>query len=119
MKADPKSTSRANEAARKKAREDLMKKVSGMGLAEMLKLLRESFKCTNEKGGKAKKKESITGSKSFFGKTHISNNCQFQPTTSVGLKHITGFCCNDYYELCPLYQFYACSSALMSSIRNQ
>ena len=71
------------------------------------------------KGGTEHKKDYIEGAKSFFGKGTITNRCQFQLKSTVNLKHIIGYCCNDSYVLCPLYQFHACSSALMRHIKHR
>ncbi len=117
METTPKKDAHVDEASRKKARLELHKQMLSMSLTEKIIFLKKSFKCSSEKRNNSQTKEYITGTKSFFGKEKITNKCHFQPTTTLDLKHIIGYCCNENYELCPLYQFYACSSALMSHIR--
>ena len=117
MKTASEHDTRANETARKKMREELHKEISGMGLAEKIAFLKKSFKCSAGEGANSCKRDYIEGKKSFLGRERITNKCQFQPKTTLDLKHIIGYCCNDNYMSCPLYQFYACTSGLMSHRR--
>ena len=115
MKAD---ISNANgELIRRKEKDELNAQLSNMGLPESVSFLKKSFKCSAEKAGHILKNDYISGTKSFLGKFKIINHCQFHPATSVDIKHITGYCCNSHYEMCPLYQLHTCTNTLMSGFR--
>jgi hypothetical protein len=102
------------EALRRREKDELNAQLSSMGLTESISFLKQSFKCSAEKGGQVLKKDYITGTKSFLGKLKISNQCQFHPATTVDIRHIAGYCCNTNYDSCPLYQLYTCTNKLMS-----
>lgn len=110
MKTAPKNDTHQNEGTRRNERAELHKNISGMPLIEKIKFLKQSFKC--HEGNK--KQEFITGKKSFFGKEKVTNKCQFQPKTDVDLKHIIAFCCNDNFVNCPIYQYQACTTGLLT-----
>jgi hypothetical protein len=117
MKTELSFTNAQTEAQRKRQRDELNAQLSSMSLSEAIAFLKKSFKCSAEKGGQVLKKDYLSGTKTFLGKLKITNQCQFQLASTVDIKHILGYCCNDHYESCPVYQVYACSNALMSSIR--
>jgi hypothetical protein len=100
---EPGSVSNAERLA---AKARLLEELSGLNLTERQQLLAARFVCRPDPSIPPDRQEYLTIRRDIIGnrQARVVNRCRFDPSMTVGERHIAGYCCNPGFARCPFWR---------------
>ncbi len=100
--------SRKIEEERLRIQKEIQEELSGLNNTEQQQKLKQRFQCRPNPDSYNDRREFITIKSGMLTNREpkIINRCRFNPSVEIDINHITGFCCNQHFTLCPHYRKY-------------
>ena len=102
-KVEPRSVS---EGKRLAAKAHLLEELSGLNLTQRQQLLAARFVCRPDPSIPPDRQEYMTIRRDIVGnrQARVVNRCRFDPSLTVGERHIVAYCCNPGFARCPFWR---------------
>jgi hypothetical protein len=95
-----------SESERLTAKARLLEELSKLNLTQRQQLLAARFVCRPDPSVPPDRQEYLTIRRDIIGnrQARVVNRCRFDPSLTVGERHIAAYCCNPGYARCPFWR---------------